>query len=64
MDLLNLLILGLRAAALLFFVWYLVERCFTLHGARKLRARRRYEFQRACRFGAKYGDELDNIISK
>lgn len=64
MDLIMLLILGLHVAGLLFFVWYLAEKCFTAYDARKARAQRRVQFQSVWRASTVYGDELDNIISR
>ena len=49
---------------LFFLTWYLVEKCFAAYEARKLKAKRRVEFQKAWRASTSYGDELDNIISK
>ncbi|NBJ90983.1 hypothetical protein [Acutalibacter sp. 1XD8-36] len=64
MDLLRLIILGLYITMLFFLTWYLVEKCFAAYDARKLKAKRRVEFQKAWRASTSYGDELDNIISK
>ncbi len=64
MDLLLLIILFLRIAALLFFTWYIVEKCFTAYDARRLKDRRRYEFQKACKASTVYGDEMDCIITR
>lgn len=64
MELLQWIIIDLRVAALIFFLWYLAERCMALYNARKLRARRRYEFQKVWRASTAYGDELDYIITR
>lgn len=64
MDLLRLIALGLLISGLLFFAWYMAERCFVLYDSRKARAQRRVRFQRVWRSRVWYGDELDYIISR
>lgn len=64
MDLILLLILGLHIAGLLFFIWYIVEKCYAAYGERKARAQRRVQFQSIWRASTVYGDELDNIITR
>ena len=63
MNLLILLIFGLHVAALLFFLWYLSEKCYALYDARKAKEKRRARFQSVWRSSLWCNDELDNIIT-
>lgn len=62
MDLIILLILGLRVAFWGFLLWYIIEKCYAAYDARKAKAQRRVQFQSVWRASTVYGDELDDII--
>ena len=64
MDLVILLILGLRVAFWGFLLWYIMEKCYAAYDARKARAQRRVQWQTVWRSSLVCGDELDNIISR
>lgn len=62
MDLILLLILGLRVALLGFLLWYFMEKCYAAYDARKAKAQRRVQFQTIWRSSLICNDELDDII--
>lgn len=62
MDLLLIIILGLRICSLGFLLWYIIEKCYAAYDARKAKAQRRVQFQSVWRASTVYGDELDDII--
>lgn len=64
MDLLLIIILGLRICSLGFLLWYIIERCYAACDARQAKAQRRARWQTVWRSSLVCGDELDDIITR